>query len=131
LGLDEIVLDGARRMLAAALEAEVDAYITALSGERDEQVHRLGRDPRCLPDNTRPALLGAQGRERIERVPKSVQPTARRMLAEIRDAEGREHAESAIESFAAEFKAKWPAAVAKIVVIDRLRHTADSGARPV
>jgi hypothetical protein len=31
--LDEIVLDGARRMLAAALEAEVDAYI-ARAGRR-------------------------------------------------------------------------------------------------
>ena len=29
--LDEIVLDGARRMLAAALEAEVDAYVAALA----------------------------------------------------------------------------------------------------
>jgi hypothetical protein len=28
-GLDEIVREGARRMLAAALEAEVEAYITA------------------------------------------------------------------------------------------------------
>ena len=39
--LDEIVLDGARRMLAAALEAEVDAYIAGLVGERDERGHRL------------------------------------------------------------------------------------------
>ena len=39
--LDEIVLDGARRMLAAALEVEVDAYVAGLIGERDEQGHRL------------------------------------------------------------------------------------------
>ena len=39
--LDEIVLDGARRMLVAALEAEVDAYIAGLSGERDGSGHRL------------------------------------------------------------------------------------------
>ena len=39
--LDEIVLEGARRMLAAALEAEVDAYIAALAGERDERGQRL------------------------------------------------------------------------------------------
>jgi putative transposase len=39
--LDEIVLEGARRMLAAALEAEVDAYIAGLAGERDERGHRL------------------------------------------------------------------------------------------
>ena len=36
--LDEIVLHGAQRMLAAALEAEVDAY---LAGERDERGRRL------------------------------------------------------------------------------------------
>ena len=35
--LDEIVTEGARRMLAVALEVEVDAYITALADERDEQ----------------------------------------------------------------------------------------------
>ena len=39
--LDEIVAEGARRMLAAALEAEVDAYITALADERDEAGRRL------------------------------------------------------------------------------------------
>jgi transposase-like protein len=39
--LDEVVLEGARRMLAAALEAEVDAYITALADEHDERGRRL------------------------------------------------------------------------------------------
>jgi transposase-like protein len=39
--LDELVAERARRMLAAALEAEVDAYVTALSDERDVQGHRL------------------------------------------------------------------------------------------
>jgi putative transposase len=51
----------------------------------------------------------------INVLPKSAQPTARRMLAEIRDAEDREHAMRAIDAFAAEFGAKWPKAVAKIV----------------
>jgi hypothetical protein len=32
--LNELAAEGARRMLAAALEAEVDAYVTALSDER-------------------------------------------------------------------------------------------------
>jgi putative transposase len=41
VGLDEIVREGARRMLAAALEAEVDDYVTGLVGEVDEQGHRL------------------------------------------------------------------------------------------
>ena len=31
--------DRARTMLAAALEAEVDAYLAELSGERDENGH--------------------------------------------------------------------------------------------
>ena len=39
--LDEIVAEGARRMLAAALEAEVDAYLAGLVDERDERGHRL------------------------------------------------------------------------------------------
>jgi putative transposase len=39
--LDEIVRDGARQMLAAALAAEVAAYVEAHCGERDEQGRRL------------------------------------------------------------------------------------------
>ncbi len=40
-GLDEIVREGARRMLTAALEAEVEAYVAAHAGERDEAGRRL------------------------------------------------------------------------------------------
>src|SRR6266487_3876780 len=39
--IDEIVRDGARRMLAAALEAEVAAYIDAHADQLDEHGHRL------------------------------------------------------------------------------------------
>jgi transposase-like protein len=39
--LDELVREGARRMLAAALEAEVAAYIDAHRGEVDERGRRL------------------------------------------------------------------------------------------
>src|SRR5271157_2549309 len=39
--LDEIVRDGARAMLAAALQAEVAAYIDAHAHEVDETGHRL------------------------------------------------------------------------------------------
>ncbi|WP_392970597.1 IS256 family transposase [Streptomyces sp. LN245] len=39
--IDEIVREGARRMLAAALEAEVDAYIAELADEKDERGRRL------------------------------------------------------------------------------------------
>lgn len=38
--IDEIVRDGARRMLAAALEAEVAAYIAAHTAELDEHGRR-------------------------------------------------------------------------------------------
>src|SRR6516162_1011629 len=39
--IDEIVREGARRMLAEALQAEVNAYIARFAGERDEQGRRL------------------------------------------------------------------------------------------
>jgi putative transposase len=39
--IDEIVREGARRMLAEALQAEVDAYVAAFAGERDENGRRL------------------------------------------------------------------------------------------
>lgn len=41
LTLDELALEGARRMLAAALEEEVAAYIDRHQGEVDDQGHRL------------------------------------------------------------------------------------------
>jgi transposase-like protein len=39
--LDDVVREGARRMLTAALEAEVDAYLAELAGERDGRGRRL------------------------------------------------------------------------------------------
>ena len=39
--IDEIVREGARRMLAEALQAEVDAYVAAFRDERDENGRRL------------------------------------------------------------------------------------------
>jgi transposase-like protein len=39
--IDEIVREGARRMLAEALQAEVDAYIAQFRDERDEHGRRL------------------------------------------------------------------------------------------
>jgi transposase-like protein len=39
--IDEIVREGARRMLAEALQAEVDAYIAQFSDERDDRGRRL------------------------------------------------------------------------------------------
>jgi putative transposase len=39
--LDEVAREVARRTLVAALEAEVDAYLAELVGERDERGRRL------------------------------------------------------------------------------------------
>jgi hypothetical protein len=39
--IDEIVREGARRMLAEALQAEVDAYIGQFADQRDEEGRRL------------------------------------------------------------------------------------------
>ena len=39
--LDEICRQGAQRMPAAALEAEVDAYVALHADEHDEHGHRL------------------------------------------------------------------------------------------
>ena len=39
--IDDIVRDGARRVLAQALQAEVDAYISQFAAERDEHGRRL------------------------------------------------------------------------------------------
>jgi transposase-like protein len=41
--LDELVREGARRMLAVALEEEVAAYVATHTGELDEHGHRLVR----------------------------------------------------------------------------------------
>jgi transposase-like protein len=48
-------------------------------------------------------------------LPKSQHPSAKRMLAEIRDAEDRDHAVRAAHAFAHDFGGKWPKAVAKII----------------
>ncbi len=50
----------------------------------------------------------------LNALPKSAQPTAQKMLAEIRDAEDRDHGVAAAKAFADEFAVKWPKAVAKI-----------------
>jgi putative transposase len=51
----------------------------------------------------------------LSALPKSAHPSARQAIAEIRDAEDRAHAETAIKAFADGFGVKWPKAVAKVV----------------
>jgi transposase-like protein len=50
----------------------------------------------------------------LDALPKAVQPTAKKMLAEIRDAEDRDHALAAAKRFDGEFRARWPKAADKI-----------------
>jgi transposase-like protein len=50
----------------------------------------------------------------LNALPKSAQPGAKAALAEIWNAEDREHAEAAARSFVAEYATKWPKAVAKL-----------------
>jgi transposase-like protein len=58
--------------------------------------------------------LAAQSRE-CSRLPAEISPAcSRKALAQIRDAEDREHAEKAVKDFAAAYQAKYPKAVAKI-----------------
>src|SRR5919108_1526717 len=61
LDLDELLREGARRMLAVALEAEVDAYIACYAEQVDERGHRL------VPRNGHaPARTIATGVGRVE-----------------------------------------------------------------
>jgi putative transposase len=57
LDLDEIARQGAQRMLAQALQADVDAYLKAAEGERDEHGHALS--VRNGYHNARQVLCGA------------------------------------------------------------------------
>ena len=50
----------------------------------------------------------------LDALPRSVQPTAKKMLAEIRDAEDCDHAVAAAKRFDAEFRPRWPKAADKI-----------------
>ena len=66
-GLDELVAEGARRMLAVALEAEVEGYISSLIHEVDEHGHRLvvrngHAEPRTLVTGAGPRGPSAPGR---------------------------------------------------------------------
>lgn len=65
VGLDEIVREGARRMLAVALEAEVDDYVIAFADERDEKVRRLvTRNGHAEPRSITTAAGGSRSRRR-------------------------------------------------------------------
>jgi transposase-like protein len=50
----------------------------------------------------------------LDALPKSIQPLAKKMLTEVREAEDREHAHDAAKAFDAEFRPKWPKAADKL-----------------
>ena len=50
----------------------------------------------------------------LNALPKSAQPGAKAALAEIWNAEDKDHAKAAVKAFAADYGVKWPKAVAKI-----------------
>jgi putative transposase len=84
------------------------------AGGRRRGAGVLGRAGRGVPRDQAGPLLGAQGGQHLDCLPKSAQPAARKALAQIRDAEDREHAGKAVTGFAAAYGAKYPQAVAKI-----------------
>ena len=72
------------------------------------------RSARCSP---RPASSGAGGTRSAtcsNALPKSSQPGAKKALAEIWNAEDKDHAQAAANVFAADYGTKWPKAAAKI-----------------
>ncbi len=99
----DLLRDAKRRGMRAPVVMVGDGALGMWSALRD--VFPETREQRCWV-HAAANVLNA--------LPKSAQPAARRALAEIRDAEDRAHAESAIKAFAEAFEVKWPKAVAKI-----------------
>ena len=72
------------------------------------------RSARCSP---RPASSGCWWHKIgnvLNALPKSAQPGAKKALAEIWNAEDKDHAQAAANVFAADYGTKWPKAAAKI-----------------
>ena len=88
-----------------------------LRGRRLGHHHRHRRTGGAGPDQAASSIHVAAHKVAnvLAALPKSQHPSARRMLAEIRDAEDRDHAVTAAHAFAHHFGAKWPKAVAKII----------------
>jgi putative transposase len=100
----DVLRDLRRRGMTAPVVAVGDGALGFWAALRD--VFPDTREQRCWVHKTANVL---------NVLPKSVQPSARKAIAQIRDAEDRDHALAAIEAFRADYQAKWPKAVAKIV----------------
>ena len=96
--LDDVAREGARRMPAAALEAEVDAYLSELAGERDERGRRLVvRNGYAQPLRE---VFPDKVANILNALPKSAHPGAKTALAEVYNAEDERHAHAAAKAFA-------------------------------
>jgi putative transposase len=99
----DLLRDCKRRGMAAPVLAIGDGALGFWAALRD--VFPATREQRCWFHKIANVLNA---------LPKSAQPGAKAALAEIWNAEDREHAEAAARSFVAEYGTKWPKAVAKI-----------------
>jgi putative transposase len=99
----DLLWDCKRRGMAAPVLAIGDGALGFWAALRD--VFPATREQRCWFHKIANVLNA---------LPKSAQPGARAALAEIWNAEDREHAEAAARSFVAEYGTKWPKAVAKL-----------------
>jgi hypothetical protein len=129
--LDTLAREGARRMIAVALEAEVEAYLErfrAVRGEDGRAAVRNGRGkPRQVTLGSGTVTIDAPRVDDKREVdgerqkftsailppylPKSMQPKAKSSLHEIMNRPTRANALKAIKSFVADFGAKYPKAV--------------------
>ena len=100
----DVLRDLRRRGMTAPVVAVGDGALGFWAALRD--VFPETREQRCWVHKAANVLNA---------LPKSAQPAARKAIAQIRDAEDRDHALKAIEAFRADYQAKWPKAVAKIV----------------
>ena len=67
-----------------------------------------------IPRRPRAAVLVPRSSNVLAALPKSAHPGAKAALAEIYNAEDKDHALQAVKAFEADYGAKWPKAVAKI-----------------
>lgn len=132
--LDELAREGARRMIAAALQLEADEYVERLRDARDEKgralVVRNGR-ARERKVTVGDGALGfwaalrqvyPKAREQrcwvhkianvLDKLPQRLQARAKEMLHEAMGAPDRKSAQEGLGRFAEEFEAKYPKAVA-------------------
>ena len=67
-----------------------------------------------FPDTVHQRCWVHKGKNILNALPKSAQPAAKKALAEIRDAEDRDHAEAALDRFVKDYEVKWPKATEKL-----------------